>query len=477
MRKPLALILIFVCIFQFSFFSFTRPVQAIIGVDDAIEISILAGALVESGAVGEVEVAAQKYGGSLWVAAQSLYYSMAPEMMDSFVKAASIAETCGYFYFSQVPGLSDYVDNHLNAQDLLGWADLAMKPAVSTISNTDWLKANFSSTMKLDATSSGQIGIIDGSVGSYLATFNKVLGNNYTVTSVSLSYIDSRYTSLGSFWQSAVQRAVVGKANLWPYWSYSPTYTLYSNTGGTGPYLGNIQSVSDAPTLSNPILNSSVVSVPANPLALNGANSSTVYTNSSGVVGAVAGDAATQALGQSAADAAEQAYKAAIAAGLSVAAANEAAKAASSAIAAGKTLSEALAAGQAAGQAAEGNISNTKDLFDTVRSWVVPADSSVLQQQFAAVQDAFSSKFPFSLHDDIGKLFPSSSNVGALQYPQLGYWEVDPDQVKRYHIVFDFGGEHQAFSDQFRAIATLALWMGLAFGLLWFALHRKAGMK
>lgn len=103
----------------------------------------------------------------------------------------------------------------------------------------------------------------------------------------------------------------------------------------------------------------------------------------------------------------------------------------------------------------------------------VPLDLTPLKTDFQAVNDAFASAFPFSIASDLnGLFFPPD---GGLQYPAIGYTMTDPDQVSRYHVVFDFGdvpSGHKAMSDQLRHILTLALWLGFAVGLLSMFLKR-----
>ncbi|EHQ88447.1 hypothetical protein [Desulfosporosinus youngiae] len=104
---------------------------------------------------------------------------------------------------------------------------------------------------------------------------------------------------------------------------------------------------------------------------------------------------------------------------------------------------------------------------------LVPTDLTPIKEDFSAVNEAFANAFPFSIAADLhGLFFPPD---GGLQYPCIGYTMTDPDQVSRYHVVFDFGdipSGHKAMSDKLRHILTLGLWLGFEVGILAMALKR-----
>lgn len=106
----------------------------------------------------------------------------------------------------------------------------------------------------------------------------------------------------------------------------------------------------------------------------------------------------------------------------------------------------------------------------------IPSTIEPIKEDFVRVKDAFSTAFPFNIAAGLLGLFTFPDS--GIHYPQIGYNQLDPDGIDRYHIVFDFGDEvsgHRAMSDQLRQILTLGLWLGFAAGLL--TLFLKKGGK
>lgn len=409
-------LILFILIFSVN--SQVKDAQAFFVVDDAIEISIIAGMLVESGAVGDIEEVGTTYSGALWTSAVNLMYEMGPDLQTAFQQAVT-RTTNGYFLLSSCPGLSAYINGHITAKDYssptidavdTGNITGVLAPTVTSTFNPSLYFHDFTIGVMQNSSLYGGIPHLQISLdslasptlyysvdlttnGTTITGYSSARGGTGTTAGYFNDTIDNNLTYIDANIASAVlnycSSTIIGQ-------TYTPSSNkLFTNITYNSPSL-NPATGTFSPTISpaTPITDSMPVSIPANPLALNNATISTQYTNTAGVTSGVLGNSTQTALGTSAATAAQAAYNAAIAAGLTVNQALAAAKAASAAIASGLTAAQAASAGAAAATqagtaAASGAL--TTDIANT------QAGDTINWNPLKLAADAFTNRFPFSL--------------------------------------------------------------------------------
>jgi len=430
-RRISAILLISLILFIQVNFSI-KSAQAIVGIDDAVEIGILCSALVESGAVGEVEETASGYAGSLWTSAMNLWYELTPDIQSSFEDSVNLAEN-GYIALQNISGtngdtfLGEF-NNHIAAQDynsnggVLAPVSSVLPSGSQNFTGTTTINyvdaANF--TVRNDGSSSdvfyigiresnGTINYIPNSMiaahGSWTLAFTWIpSGSPGTELFSNITANTSQY--LGSGWAATKPTQLYLKSNSGFNYDFSMGNTIASPI--TVP--------------ADPLPVSPVLNIPADPTQLSLATSITEYTNTVGVTGT--GIATNTSVSDQAAAAGQAAYNAAKALGMTDEQAQAAAAAASAAIAAGMSAAQAAAAGAAAASnAATGSVAATNSLLQSI------VDNLDMSKPFVWTPltvdgTLLTNKFPFSLPWDLQRAITALNT--SPSFPPLTLQFINP---------------------------------------------------
>lgn len=375
-----------------------------------VAISYIATAMVAAGAVGYFTKDADgNWGGNLYTAAKAHYDVMADNMKNSLNTALAVSS---FVTMSAVPGLWDFLHGEFLTSSLIPTTQIQATTTLMNGQETSAIAIGQTFTVLLpdtDSTTYRNIGIqIYNSTGVFRGGLGltvlagTTLYNARDVLDPNLLkfYDDAALThSVGSLYDGSISYFTVKNDGI-------PLYTVVLSGLGLATY-----AISDGDS-------SRTINPPADPAALNQANSTTTYTDRNGVsttsipdtqtktdTGTIDSDRAASAAAASAA-----AIAAALALGYSQAAADAAGVAASNAIYAGQTAAAAASAGAVAATAYTGAL--TTDIATTK-----PGDALDFSKlKFAA--NLFTNKFPFSLPWDL-KAMVTSFGSGSVTAPVI----------------------------------------------------------